>query len=173
MSDDWIIWNQSWLNTCSIILSSVKFSKIFDFLFQKFRFALFEYRNREMKFCLFLFATSQGIIFDLFIQTFRHPRSETSWSWPCWRSVNLCFSRNILSEKVSKIQKVVDLPSTIMTMMIIMSLLMGVITTITIMMHLILNVEQVVQGNILNYIWVLNDKTVLKTQDLSVLISPD
>ena len=50
---------------------------------------------------------------------------------------------------------------------------MGVITTITIMMHLILNVEQVVQGNILNCIWVLNDKTVLKTQDLSVLISPD
>ena len=115
-----------------------------------------------MKFCLFLFATSQGIIFDLFIQTFRYPRSETSLSWTCWRSVNLCFSLNILSEKLSKIQKAADLPSTIMTMMIIMSLLMEVITTITIMMHLILNVEQVVQGNILKCVWVLNGNTVLE-----------
>ena len=34
-----------------------------------------------------------------------------------------------------------------MTMMIIMQLLTGVIMTITIMMHLTLNAEQVVQGN--------------------------
>ena len=53
-----------------------------------------------------------------------------------------------LNEKLLKIQKAADLHSTVMTMMIIMQLLMGVIMTITIMMHLTLNAEQVVQGNI-------------------------
>ena len=53
-----------------------------------------------------------------------------------------------LNEKLLKIQKAADLHSTVMTMMIIMQLLMGVIMTITIMMHLTLNAEQVAQGNI-------------------------
>ena len=95
-----------------------------------------------MKFCLFLFATSQGIVFDILFELW-DPQIKPSWSrtgpWISVRAKN---------EKLLKIQKAADLHSTVMTMMIIMQLPMGVIMTITIMMHLTLNGEQVVQGNI-------------------------
>ena len=71
------------------------FKKSFEFLSQKFRFAFFEYRNREMKFCLFLFATSQGTIFEISSKLkFEKKYINETKFWKFWTGRGLTFDNS-------------------------------------------------------------------------------